>query len=137
MNILERLKLPEAKESENLDDLQLTGLHADILHKKRFLKKLYFDFYRRLKESIDDTVQDGSKIIELGSGGGFIKDVIPNAITSDVLNIPSVDLIFSALEMPFEDRSVDAIVMIDVLHHIPDVKAFFREVVRFCPEAQS
>jgi SAM-dependent methyltransferase len=130
MSLLDRLTLPEAREIEDLDDASATVLHAEIIQQKGFLKKLYCDFYRRLKECIDDTVHDGSKIIELGSGGGFIKDVIPNAVTSEVLQIPSVDLVFSATEMPFEDASVDAIVMIDVLHHIPDVKAFFREAVR-------
>jgi hypothetical protein len=46
--------------------------------------------------------------IELGSGSGFIKDVIPSVITSEILEIPSVDMIVSAMEMPFEDQSVDA-----------------------------
>ena len=130
MNLLDRLLLPEAREIENLDDASATVLHAEIIQQKRFLKKLYFDFYRRLKESINYDIPNQGKIIELGSGGGFIKDVIPNALTSEVLQIPSVDLVFSATQMPFEDASVDAIVMIDVLHHISDVKAFFREAVR-------
>ena len=130
MKLLDRLTLPATREIENLDDTSATVLHAEIIQQKRFLKKLYFDFYRRLKLSINNDILDQGKIIELGSGGGFIKDVIPNALTSEVLHIPSVDLIFSATLMPFEDASVDAIVMIDVLHHIADVKAFFREAVR-------
>ena len=32
--------------------------------------------------------------------------------------------------MPFDNQSLDAIVMIDVLHHIPDARAFFREATR-------
>jgi SAM-dependent methyltransferase len=130
MKILEQLKLPETRQIEDLDDIRTTILHGEILQNKGFLEKLYLDFYRILKNSINTDVKNRIKIIELGSGGGFIKNVIPGTITSDVLQIPSVDLVFSAEQMPFEDQSVDSFVMIDVLHHLCDVESFFREVVR-------
>jgi SAM-dependent methyltransferase len=128
--LLKRLRLPETNAIEGLDDVSSTVLHGEILQNKGFLKKLYADFYHILKDAIHFDDRAGRKIIELGSGGGFIKDVIPNILTSDILEIPSVDLVFSATEMPFENASVDSLVMIDVLHHIPDVRKFFQEVVR-------
>ncbi len=128
MRFLDKLKLPELSSQIVLDDTGMTLLHADILQRKQFLRRLYLDFYRILRDAISPA--EGDTIVELGSGAGFIKEVIPAAVTSDILPLPTVDKVFSALEMPFEPHSVDAIVMIDVLHHIPDVRRFFREAVR-------
>lgn len=128
MGLLDKLKLPELKNGISLDDTASTLLHAEVLQRKGFLLQLYTDFYRTLRAHVEPI--EGKTIVELGSGGGFIKDIIPNAVTSDVLPLPSVDRVFSACDMPFDDRSVDAIVMIDVLHHIPDARAFFREAIR-------
>lgn len=128
MGLADRLKLPMLRNGTALDDAAATVLHAEILRRKGFLKRLYADFYRVLRERIEPI--EGKTIVELGSGGGFIKDVIPNAITSDILAVPSVERVFSACDMPFDAQSLDAIVMIDVLHHIPDVRGFFGEIQR-------
>jgi SAM-dependent methyltransferase len=128
MGLLDKLKLPEMNRGISLDDAAATVLHAEILQSKGFLKRLYTDFYHILQEAVGPT--EDKAIVELGSGGGFIKDLLPNAITSDILPLPSVDKVFSACQIPFEAQTLDAIVMIDVLHHIPDVRAFFRECVR-------
>ena len=128
MKFLDWLKIPESKNIAGLDDREVTIEHANILRKKPFLQNLYVDFYSRLKAAIPQP--DKKTIIELGSGGGFIKEVIPNAVTSDVLDVPGVDKVFSACRMPFEPESVDAFVMFDVLHHIPQPRVFFSEALR-------
>jgi SAM-dependent methyltransferase len=69
-------------------------------------------------------------MIELGSGGGFLKDIMPSVLCTDILELPSNDLTFSALEMPFEDNELSAIFMIDTFHHIPDSRLFLTEVNR-------
>jgi SAM-dependent methyltransferase len=128
MKVIEWLKLPETRCIKDLDDPATTLLHAQIVQKKTFLRKLYIDFYKQFRKAVSDT--EKKVVVELGSGGGFIKKVIPNAITSDILELPSVDKVFSASNMPFENDSVDAFLMFDVLHHIVDPKAFFAEAVR-------
>jgi SAM-dependent methyltransferase len=128
MKIVERLKLPEIKHVENLDDLAVTLLHSKIIQEKLFLKRLYIDFYKQLHGAVSDP--EKKILVELGSGGGFIKEVIANVTTSDVLNLPNVDKVFSALDMPFENSTVDAFLMIDVLHHITDPRRFFKEAMR-------
>jgi SAM-dependent methyltransferase len=128
MKITEWLRLPETREIEELDDPATTLLHGDIIQRKPFLKKLYIDFYKQLARTVPEL--DSKVVVELGSGGGFIKEVIGNAITSDILDLPNVDKVFSASGMPFEDDSVDAFFMFDVLHHIGDPRAFFREALR-------
>ena len=128
MKLIEWLKLPETKCIKNFDDPATTLLHAQIVQKKTFLRKLYIDFYKQFRKAASDT--EKKVAVELGSGGGFIKKVIPNAITSDILELPNVDKVFSASNMPFENNSVDVFLMFDVLHHIVDPKAFFAEAVR-------
>jgi SAM-dependent methyltransferase len=128
MKIIEWLKLPETKHIQDLDDPATTLLHAQIIRKKPFLKNLYIDFYKQLKKVIPDF--ENKVLVELGSGGSFIKEIIPNTVTSDVLKLPNVDKVFSATDMPFEDSSVYAFLMIDVLHHITEPTAFFTEAAR-------
>jgi len=69
-------------------------------------------------------------LVELGSGGGFIKEIEPKIICTDIIDLPSNDMTFSALEMPFEDHSVAGIFMIDTMHHIPDSEKFLLEACR-------
>lgn len=128
MSVIEWFKLPETRNVKDLDDPATTLLHAEIVQKKPFLKKLYIDFYTQFKNLIPEP--ETNVLVELGSGGGFIKEVIGSVITSDILELPNVDKVFSALEMPFEDTSVDALFMFDVLHHIIDPGAFFKEAMR-------
>jgi SAM-dependent methyltransferase len=128
MKTIDWLKLPETMGIEDLDDPATTLLHAEIIQKKPFLKKLYIDFYKQFKKAVSDS--KNKVLVELGSGGGFIKEVISNVITSDVLELPNVDKVFSALDTPFEEASVDAFFMFNVLHHIADPRAFFKEALR-------
>ena len=128
MKMVERFKLPETRRIKDLDDSATTLLHAEIIQKKPFLRKLYIDFYKQLEKVVSDPEE--KVLVELGSGAGFIKEVISNVITSDILELPNVDKVFSALEMPFEKASVDAFFMFDVLHHITDPRVFFREALR-------
>ena len=128
MRIIEWLKLPEIRDVKDLDDPATTQLHREMIQAKPFLKRLYLDFYRELTEAISEP--ENKVLVELGSGGGFIKEVIGNIITSDVLDLPNVDKVFSAAEVPFPERSVDAFLMFDALHHIAEPRAFFRETCR-------
>jgi len=128
VKIIKWLRLPESKDIKDLDDPATTLLHAQIIQKKPFLKNLYIDFYKQLKKAIPDF--ENKVLVELGSGGSFIKEIIGNVITSDILQLPNVDKVFSASKIPFEDGSVGAFLMIDVLHHITEPRVFFTEAAR-------
>ena len=112
----------------DLDDPRRTVHHREIIRSKKFLHRLYVEWYEVIRSHCKD-VPDGS-IIELGSGGGFLKEVFPQVQTSDILELAENDLTFNALDMPFEDNSVSAFVMVDVFHHIPDSAQFLKEVQR-------
>lgn len=115
--------------NKNLDDPSITIAREGILKNKYFLRQIYIEFYNIFVNSLSSGNKCG-KIVELGSGAGFIKNIIPNAITSDILRLPSVDLNFSATNMPFKNNSINAFVMIDVFHHINNVEAFLKEAER-------
>ena len=127
MSLLEFLKQPQLKKIKNLDDPQTRILHSQIIKEKVFLRNLYTDFYEIFKKSIG---QNAGIMVELGSGGGFIKEIIPDVITSDITKLPNVDMTFSAEQMPFKNGGVDAFFMIDVLHHIKKPRVFFAEAQR-------
>lgn len=127
--MLSWLKIPQTRTITDLDDAATTELHRNILRSKPFMKRLYRDYYEEFAAAVGE--DSGKKVlVELGSGGGFIKEVMPTVITSDVLALAHVDKVFSALDMPFDNESVDAFFMINVVHHICDSKAFFTEALR-------
>ncbi len=68
--------------------------------------------------------------LEIGSGGGFLKDLLPNVITSDIMPLPHVEMQLSAEKLPFKENELDGIFMVNVLHHIPHPFMFFKEAER-------
>ncbi|HLF17343.1 MAG TPA: class I SAM-dependent methyltransferase [Candidatus Omnitrophota bacterium] len=127
--LIEWLRLPQAKGISSLDDPGATLIHAQIIRQKKFLYQVYKDFYRRFAIMLGP-LSGGEVIVELGSGGGFIKEVLPSVVTSDILQIPKVDVCFSGQSIPFGDQSVSAFLMIDVFHHIKDPSMFLKELER-------
>lgn len=126
MNILSLLK---EQKGADLDAPSTTLEHRRILMEKPFLRKLYEEWYRSFLDKAG-TVGTSGILLEVGAGGGFLKEICPWAICSDILPLPHCDLTFSATCMPLRDRTVRGIFLINVLHHIPDTRAFFREVER-------
>lgn len=59
-----------------------------------------------------------SKIVELGSGMGHIRDVIPNCITTELFPFPWIDQIENAYKLSFEDESISDLISTDVFHHL-------------------
>ncbi len=128
IKLLDWLRLPDLKKIANLDDVSTILLHKEIIRKKPFLRQLYLDFYRDLLKTVGDTT--GKKCIEVGSGRGFLKEIAPHVITSDILDLPSHDMRFSGLNMPFSNATVDVFFLLDVFHHVHDSPAFLRELDR-------
>lgn len=112
----------------HLDDPKTSMRHREIMLSKPFLKKIYLAWYQNF---IDEAKNNpGGKYLEIGSGGGFLKDLIPHVITSDIMPLPTVDMEFSAEKMPFENNELDGIFMVNVFHHIPHPYMFLKEAER-------
>jgi SAM-dependent methyltransferase len=99
-----------------------------LIEERPLLKHCYDDWYERLIADVRSVPTQGL-LLELGSGGSCLKEIEPAFITSDV--IPDVaEQVIDARELPFADSTLQAIALTHVLHHIPDVEAFFREAQR-------
>lgn len=111
---------------KDLDSKETLLKHKETIYKKPFLRKIYTNFYNRFKNI---KVSRG-KLVELGSGGGFLRDIIPDVITSDVIKGPGIDKVFLASRMPFKKDDVSAFLMLNVLHHIKNPEKAFQEMER-------
>ena len=67
----------------------------------------------------------GSSVLDIGAGAGFLKIDFPQVTTSDVVKTPFVDCAVTAYEIEATGRQWDAIVSMDVLHHLRDPMRFF------------
>jgi len=111
----------------DLDDPRTTALRRRIIQEKTFLRQIYQEWYSILAS---DLPAGAGAAIELGSGAGFLRDFVPNLITSEVFGCVGVDIVLSGLDLPIKPASLRAIVMVDVLHHLPQARGFFREAAR-------
>lgn len=125
------LKHPLAKNLD-LDSPDAPLVHGQVIRSKPFLQKLYHEWYQSIVLHLPDYSE--GKILELGSGGGSLNTFIPNIIASDIQLNKDVDIILDAKELPFSTCSLNAIVMIDVFHHINDVDKFLQESIRCLTE---
>lgn len=113
-------------EGLDVDDPRTTLLRRRTLQHKPFLRRIYREWYALLVARI----QALDPVLELGSGAGFLSEVRPGILRSDLIRIPGLSLSADACHLPFKDAQLGAIVMTNVLHHIPDVAQFMAEATR-------
>ena len=113
-------------EGLDVDDPRTTLLRRLTLQQKPFLRRIYLEWYARLIARFRDL----DPVLELGSGGGFLSEIRPGILRSDLIRIPGLSLSADACRLPFKDGQLGAIVMTNVLHHIPDVARFLAEATR-------
>jgi SAM-dependent methyltransferase len=110
-----------------IDDPRTTDRRRGIIQGNRFLWRIYDEWYTLISAGVPD---GPGPVLELGSGAGFLERYVPGLITSDVFLCPNKDLVLDARRLPFASASLKAIVMVDVLHHIPDSREFLAESQR-------
>ena len=111
----------------DIDAPELTVRRRELIRRRKFLNAIYDEWYSTIASQIP---RSNEGVLEIGSGGGFVQSFIPDAITSDVLPLPGVDIALDAERLPFADRSLRAVIMTNVFHHVPDVNRFLSEFTR-------
>jgi SAM-dependent methyltransferase len=111
----------------DLDDPNTTSLRREIIRSKPFLRAIYEQWYRTLA---GDLPAGSGRTLELGSGAGFFRDFVGDAICSEIFVCPGIDLVCDAQRMPFGEASLRGIVMTDVFHHLPRARTFLMEATR-------
>lgn len=85
-------------------------------------RELYRDQFRDLPNP------RALSILEIGSGTSPLKQFIPNVVTSDVLDLDYLDLVFDCHQIDkldkINDNSLDVITLTNVLHHLRSPIAF-------------
>lgn len=112
-----------------LDDPGRVRELRKLIQSKPALRRYYEEVYRKYADCLARCPREGLAV-ELGSGAGFVKSVLPEVVTSDTIAYEGVDRVVDAMAMPFADSSLRAIFMLNVFHHIPDVSRFFAEAQR-------
>ena len=111
----------------DIDDPRTTHLRLQIIQQKSFLRQIYEEWYR----AIAATLPPGEgAVLELGAGGGFMSDFVPDLIASELFYCPNIRAVLDGLRLPFVAKTLRGIVMTDVLHHLPQPRLFFAEATR-------
>jgi SAM-dependent methyltransferase len=84
--------------------------------RKPGLRAVYRAFHELIASRLDRAVP--GLIVELGSGMGSIKDVIPDCITTDLFPNPWLDRQENAYRLSFAEGAVSNLILFDVWHHL-------------------
>lgn len=82
---------------------------------KPVLREIYRDFHRLLAAHLADVP---GEIVELGSGIGNIREVIPSCARTDLFPNPWIDRCEDIYRLGMADASVSNLILFDVFHHL-------------------
>ena len=113
-------------------DLDKTLVNRQRLQSNRNLMFWYQELYRDVFHTAPNIAQ--KRILEIGSGTSPLKMFLPNVITSDVLKLDHLDIVFDCHNIAdlsqIPDHSIDVITLTNVLHHLRDPIHFLRSATR-------
>jgi SAM-dependent methyltransferase len=111
------------------DDAQKRfDFHRSSFASNPALKRLYARWYGMVRDRLPDPGL--GPWVELGSGPGLVTEFIPEVVTTDLVPAPWLGLRSSAECLPFRSGSVGALLLFDVLHHLPNPSRLFDEANR-------
>src|SRR6266581_4616978 len=92
-------------------------------------KNLLFWYRELYRDQFKDFPNPAAlSILEIGSGTSPLKQFLSNVVTSDVLNLDYLDLVFDCHEIDkldaIKENSLDVITLTNVLHHLKSPIAF-------------
>jgi len=114
--------------SATTDTLEQTlRTHEAVWNERPVLRRLYRDWYRLIKGHLAEV--PGTHV-ELGSGIGRFREVVPDVVTTDIEPTPWADAVVDGETLPYADGSLANLVLIDVFHHLSRPAAFLSEASR-------
>jgi len=113
-------------QSEEANDRAATLRNRARLGANKNLLFWYRELYRDQFKKLPDPA--ALSILEIGSGTSPLKQFLPNVVTSDVLHLDYLDLVFDCHEIDkldvVKDNSLDVITLTNVLHHLKNPIVF-------------
>jgi len=107
-------------------DCEYIELHRKIWAARPELRSVYQDWFEKLMTGVEGF----HPIVEIGAGSGFFKEFFPGLISTDVVPSINIDMVSDACSLPFRSETIGALVMVDVLHHLPWPLQFMTEASR-------
>lgn len=101
---------------------------VDMVESDRYLTALYALAYSRLAELIG--LVDPHRTVEVGAGHGLAQMSDCNWIYSDIVSSAQLCVLNDAQALPYRSGSLDALVLKDTWHHIPNIEQFLAEAHR-------
>lgn len=102
--------------------------HRAAFARNPALRDLYAGWYARIGAYLPE-LGVGPRL-ELGSGPGLAAAYLPDMLRSDVVRAPWHHMVAAAEALPFREGTLGALVLFDVLHHLPSPAHFFEEATR-------
>jgi SAM-dependent methyltransferase len=99
-----------------------------LWRRKPLLDTIYGDFYRQIAACLNRSIP--GIILEIGSGMGTAKAVIPECVTSDLFPYPWLDRQEDAYRLSPPDSSAANLILFDVWHHLRFPGAALKEFRR-------
>jgi len=95
-----------------------TEIHENLAHwqRKPLLREVYASFYREIATRLVGRPE--GPVLECGSGIGNLKSVLPDCIATDLFPNPWIDRTENVFALSCADRSVAALILFDVFHHL-------------------
>jgi SAM-dependent methyltransferase len=100
-------------------------VHSNLWKRKKALRELYREYHRQLLEGCPT-----GTVLDIGGGTAHMKDSNPGVISVDILRFPGIDVVADAHRLPFKDKCLAGIVMLDVMHHLERPIEFLIEAAR-------
>jgi SAM-dependent methyltransferase len=107
---------------------KINSRNIKIYQNKNLIKIIYEDYYKIIKKYIYK--KNRFEILELGSGGGNIKEIIRGCITSDQFKNNKVDRLENIYKINFKKKTLSNIILIDVFHHLRFPSLALKEINR-------
>ena len=104
-----------------------TPTHSDIPN-DAYLSALYALAYSQLADMLGGTQHD--RVLEVGSGLGLARLSGQQWLHSDVAGAAPLSVLNQAQQLPYKSESLDALVLKDTWHHIPEIEHFLEEAHR-------
>tara|TARA_Y100000768_G_scaffold25876_1_gene17462 strand:- start:169 stop:906 length:738 start_codon:yes stop_codon:yes gene_type:complete len=96
-----------------------------VFREKKLLQLVYGNYFNLVKQNLNNDSKN--PILEIGSSG-FIKDHIPNCITSNLVkNDPMIDRVANVFDLKI-DNFFSNIIMIDIFHHLQFPKLALKNI---------
>ena len=107
-------------------DEDIVTRHRGVWRARPELRAVYQEWFKQLWHLVDGM----HPVVEIGAGPGFFKESFPQLISTDVIFDPDIDVVCGATSLPFQSGSINGLVMLDVLHHLPNPLDFLAEAGR-------